>query len=542
MTFYHVGRGTRCGHALTNVMAHTLFHPLPSVTALPVVFNNPFYYEPHPVCQLAMGQLAAWLRGEDSPFSAVPAVAAFREEAGRGKMFGVLVVRREADGAAGYLAGYSGQLCGRSDWTDFVPAVFDYLQPDGHFKRHEAEIVGVNREIDLLEAERRVADDEAERLDEGDPRPMFEKAKGEGETDEEHVRRRQFENAELHRWKVRHKARMAQWQARWQEKEVRLLSLKRLRRQKSDDLQRWLFSHFSMMNARGERKDLLEIFGAIPPSGSGECCEPKLLQYAYTHGLHPLGMAMMWWGDSPKREVRHHGHYYPACNKRCKPILGWMLRGLDVAPNPLEQPTRHSLETLYEDADICVVLKPAGMLSVPGKSGRESVEQVMRLRYPEVTCPLIVHRLDMATSGLMVITKTPEAYKDLQAQFARHEVKKRYVALLSRDLDTPSGEISLPLRPDLDDRPRQVVDEEHGREAVSAYEQAGRRRVILYPHTGRTHQLRVHCAHRKGLDNPIQGDELYGTKADRLYLHAEQITFRHPTTGRMMVFTAKAPF
>lgn len=253
-------------------------------------------------------------------------------------------------------------------------------------------------------------------------------------------------------------------------------------------------------------------------------------------------MAMMWWGDSPKREVRHHGQYYPACNKRCKPVLGWMLQGLNVAPNPLEQPTRHDLETLYEDADICVVLKPAGMLSVPGKSGRESVEQFMRQRYPQVACPLIVHRLDMATSGLMVIAKTMEAYKDLQAQFARHEVKKRYVALLSRDLDRPSGQVSLPLRPDLDDRPRQVVDEKYGREALTTYEQTGRQRVNLYPHTGRTHQLRVHCAHQRGLGNPILGDELYGTKADRLYLHAEQITFRHPTTGQTMVFTAKAPF
>lgn len=523
-------------------MTHPFFHPLPTAGALPTVFDNPFCYTPHPVCRLAMSQLSAWLRGEESPFSSEPAAMAFREEADRGKMFGVLVVRREADGAVGYLAGYSGQLCGRSDWPGFVPAVFDYLQPDGHFKRHEADIVGVNHEIERLKTKLREAANEAEGMDEGDPRPVFEKAKKEDETDEEHVRRRQFENAELHRWKVRHKERLAQWQARWQATDDRLLSLKRLRRQKSDDLQRWLFSHFVMMNGRGERKDLLHIFEAIPPSGSGECCEPKLLQYAYTHGLRPVSMAMMWWGDSPKREVRHHGQYYPACNKRCKPILGWMLQGLNVAPNPLEQPTHHHLETLYEDADICVVLKPAGMLSVPGKSGRESVEQVMRRRYPEATCPLIVHRLDMATSGLMVITKTLEAYKNLQAQFARHEVRKRYVALLSRDIDTPAGEISLPLRPDLDDRPRQVVDEEHGREAVSTYEQAGRRRVRLYPHTGRTHQLRVHCAHQQGLNNPIQGDELYGTKADRLYLHAEQISFRHPTTGQPMVFTAKAPF
>ena len=218
------------------------------------------------------------------------------------------------------------------------------------------------------------------------------------------------------------------------------------------------------------------------------------------------------------------------------------MQGLDVEPNPLEQPTSHQLEIIYEDEALCVVMKPAGMLSVPGKSGRESVEQIMRQRYPQAACPLIVHRLDMATSGLLIITKTMEAYLDLQAQFARHEVRKRYVAVLSRDLDTPSGRVALPLRPDLDDRPRQVVDEVYGREAVSDYEQVGHRRVHLYPLTGRTHQLRLHCAHPSGLGNPILGDELYGMKADRLYLHAEQISFRHPSTGKMVTFTAKAPF
>ncbi len=523
-------------------MNHLLFHPLHPSEPLPRQFGNPFCYEPHPVCREAMGQLAAWLRGEDSPFSTQPAPSLFREEAAKGKMFGVLLVERAADGATGYLAGYSGQVGGRSDWPLFVPAVFDYLQPDGHFKRHEAEIVTINHDIGQLQAELQAANAEAERLDDGDPRPTFGKTKREGETDEQHVRRRQFENAELHRWKLRHREREAQWQARWQTAEVTLLSLKRLRRQKSDDLQRWLFSRFAMLNACGCRKDLLEIFGTLPPSGSGECCEPKMLQYAYAHGLRPVSMAMMWWGESPRQEVRHHGQYYPACNKRCKPILGWMLQGLSVEANALELPTSHRLETVYEDEALCVVVKPGGMLSVPGKSGRESVAEVMRRRYPDADSPLIVHRLDMDTSGLMVIAKTKAAYLDLQQQFARHEVRKRYVALLSHDLREPSGSVSLPLRPDLDDRPRQVVDTVHGRPALTRYEQVAPRRVHLFPLTGRTHQLRVHCAHRDGLDNPIVGDALYGTRADRLYLHAEQITFRHPATGQTLTFTAKAPF
>ena len=523
-------------------MTHSLFHHLQAWGALPQQFNNPFYYEPHPLCREAMGQLVAWLQGADQRFAPTPATApsALRSTTNTPNILPLAASSRK--GAVGYLAGYSGQVCGRSDWPLFVPAVFDYLQPDGHFKRHEAEIVELNHEIECREDELRLVCYEETNTDEGDPRPTFPKGKKEGETDEEYIRRRQFENAELHRWKVRHKARTAQWQQQRQEEENRVLRLKRLRRQKSDNLQHWLFSHFVMANARGERRDLLQIFGSVPPSGSGECCEPKLLQYAYDHGLRPISMAMMWWGESPRQEVRHEGQYYPACNKRCKPILRWMMQGLDVEPNPLEQPTSHQLEIIYEDEALCVVMKPAGMLSVPGKSGRESVEQIMRQRYPQAACPLSVHRLDMATSGLLIITKTMEAYLDLQAQFARHEVRKRYVAVLSRDLDTPSGRVALPLRPDLDDRPRQVVDEVYGREAVSDYEQVGHRRVHLYPLTGRTHQLRLHCAHPSGLGNPILGDELYGMKADRLYLHAEQISFRHPSTGKMVTFTAKAPF
>ena len=524
-------------------MSHLLFHPLSIPEPLPRQVNNPFCYEPSPACREAMGQLAAWLRGDDSPFSSEPASPCFREEVAAGKMFGVLLVERMADGATGYLAGYSGQVGGRSDWPLFVPAVFDYLQPDGHFKRHEAEIVAVNRDIVRMEKAQQVLHQEGGgEAEADDPRPTFVKGRQEGETDEQYVRRRQFENAELHRWKLRQRQRTQQYEAERQREEDRILSLKRLRRQKSDSLQRWLFSRFVMVNGRGEQRALPDIFGTLPPSGTGECCEPRLLQYAYGHGLRPLGMAMMWWGESPRQEVRHHGQYYPACNKRCKPILRWMLQGLDVMPNALEQPTSHRLETVYEDEAICVVVKPGGMLSVPGTSGRESVAEVMRRRYPQTDSPLIVHRLDMDTSGLMVIAKTMAAYHNLQEQFARHEVRKRYVALLSRDLREPLGSVSLPLRPDLDDRPRQVVDAVHGRSALTRYERVAPRRVHLFPLTGRTHQLRVHCAHRDGLDNPIVGDALYGTRADRLCLHAEQITFRHPTTGQTVTFTAKAPF
>lgn len=516
--------------------------------------NNPFYYSPSTECLTAAHELIAWLSGKPSAFCDHSVDAAFRAEVDKGKMFGVLIVEGEEtfltrnasiqNKSFHYLAGYSGQICGRSDWPEFVPAVFDYLQPDGFFKQHEAEITQLNNEIkqetDLLSTDKPLTPIPHH------PTP-FTKARLEGESDEDYIRRRQFENAELHRWKLKQRKIEEERKAA----ENHIASLKTLRRQKSDTLQRWLFHHFLMLNGRGESKDLIAIRdGEIPPAGSGECCEPKLLQYAFQHGLHPVSMAMFWWGESPRGEIRHHLQFYPACNGKCKPILRWMLQGIDVDVNPLESKEEDKqlaaqLKIIYEDDDICVICKPAGMLSVPGKSGRVSVQSLMQQRYPDSDSPLIVHRLDMATSGLMVIAKTLTAYHNLQQQFAKHEITKRYVAVLSKPLpkEVPEeGTISLPLRPDLNDRPRQVVDYDYGREAISLYNKVSDDRLWLWPKTGRTHQLRVHCAHQLGLNDPIKGDPLYGTPSTRLYLHAEQLSFQHPTNGRQMSFTAKAPF
>lgn len=517
-----------------------LLHPLHGVARPPQRFNNPFGYEPDDLCRRAMAEVVDYLEGRATQrFADAEAPAAFRAEIGQGKMFGVLIVESDAEPRYGYLAGYSGQVCGRSDWPAFVPAVFDYLQPDGHFKREEAEIVELNHAIDRLRREPLPeADGEAA------PRPTFVKGRRDGESEDDYISRRQFENAELHRWKLAERGRQAATEQVRRQKEDKIRHLKTLRRGKSDALQTWLFRHFVMRNARGEARDLVDIFAPVggAPAGSGECCEPKLLQYAFAHGLRPVSMAMFWWGESPREEVRHHLQCYPACNSKCRPILRWMLQGLDVMPDPLAQPTHHELQTVYEDEAVCVVNKPAGMLSVPGKSGRESVLSVMRQRYPEADGPLVVHRLDMSTSGLMVIAKTMAAYHHLQRQFASHAVSKRYVAVLSHDLQVERGTIRLPLRPDLADRPRQVVDEVHGRYAETRFERTGECRVALWPLTGRTHQLRLHCAHRQGLGNPIKGDALYGRSADRLYLHAEEIVFTHPTTGERVTFRADSHF
>ena len=322
-------------------------------------------------------------------------------------------------------------------------------------------------------------------------------------------------------------------------------------KQMSQELQTWLFHQYQLLNARGEVKDLVDIWQKyysrpklrqkypLPPGGTGDCCAPKLLQYAYQHYLHPVCMAEFWWGQSTKEELRQHLNYYPACRGKCMPILTWMLQGLDVDPNPETLGYKHmEIPTIYEDNDILVVDKPSGILSVPGRMEDYSVETVMQQRYPG---SIVAHRLDMGTSGLLIVAKHIEAYHPLQQQFIRHEVKKKYVALLEH-AGQGSGIVSLPMRPDPMNRPRQVVDMEHGKRAVTRYEFISDHLVALWPETGRTHQLRIHCAHPDGLSNPIVGDELYGTKGQRLCLHAAEIWFKHPISGEEMHFETTPNF
>ena len=556
--------------------------------------NNPLDYEPHPLCIQACREVQEMLaRRED-----------WQEEIARGKMFGVLIVENAktdtdvqkrgypaADSKApkwGYLAAYSGQIGGRSDWEDFVPAVFDYLQPDGYFKTHEAEISRINQSISHLEKDERMKEartlirqlqEERKRTIAAYQEKMKEaKAKRDSrreagnlsEAEEaEMIRESQFMKAELRRLKKTLSEKTA-LETEFEDYQENILRLKQLRKQLSDALQQWLFSQFRMLNQEGESKDLLEIFRdealkeypqaaiatsriaalkMVPPAGSGECCEPKLLQYAYQHGYKPLQMAMFWWGESPKEEIRHHLQFYPACNGKCKPILHWMLPASTFEPEAINLSIYDKVETLYEDREIAVIHKPEGLLSVPGKDAAQpSVYALMRRKYPEATGPLIVHRLDMATSGVLLIAKTEFAYHRLQQAFLNHQIQKKYVAIISgRDIPE-KGIISLPLLPDYLNRPRQMVNHEQGKEAITEYEilehiDGFHLRIALYPKTGRTHQLRVHCAHQEGLNAPILGDQLYGNeKAARLHLHAEEITFEHPLTGKKITIKRKADF
>ena len=414
----------------------------------------------------------------------------WREEVGRGKMFGFLLY----DG--GMLKAYSGQILGRSDWDGYVPAIFDYLQPDGYFKTHEAEITQLNKEVEKYRGIN-VKGDERRRLD----------------------------------------------------------AIRVERKERSQALQRWLFTQFQITNPEGECASVLEVFGeyakrnalhqTVPPSGTGECCAPKLLHYANSHGLKPLALAEFWYGDSPKGEVRHHGRFYEPCQSRCQPIIWWMMRdegkvkreGM-VLPSLIEgkmpQGAQH-LMRLYEDSWLVAIDKPCGLLSVPGKRQLPNAQDLIGHK--------VTHRLDMDTSGILLAAKTDEVFVAMQRLFARHEgVKKEYVAILEREMGEQSGTISLPLSADFLNRPRQCVDYEHGKEAVTEYEIKGRM-ALLRPLTGRTHQLRMHCAHSDGLDCPILGDKLYGSMdAPRMYLHASRLEFIHPVTGKKVVIESDSQF
>ena len=628
-------------------MLHTLNVSIPS----PRQFTYPFCYDVDPLAEAASLELQRYIADADL----------MSTEKGCGKMFGVLVVEYDDESGAlqrGFLAAYSGLLGGRNDWPYFVPPVFDAQQPDGHFKRTEREISAINREIAAIEHDpeylQSVAQHEQTKkrlqaevdafkaeVDAAKVRRDARRKSGEPLSEEEQaemIRESQFMKAELRR---RRKA-MEQADSTLNTQHSTLLkSLQRKRKQMSDELQRWLFSAYRMLNAKGEERDLIDIFReythAMPPAGAGDCCAPKLLQYAYLHHLRPVCMAEFWWGESPASEIRHHLHYYPACRSKCLPILTHMLKGLDVAPNPLAQ-KRHTAEprVLYADEYIMVVDKPAGMLSVPGKaesvrsefsdSANISVEEYFannsKLKTQNSKFLKAAHRLDMDTSGLLVLARTEEAYVELQRQFASRETVKRYEAVLSgvpkhivggygipavaiantggygipavaianscshlyfygqglrqecRSLlrlepfaiqfaKYSSGCISLPLIADINDRPRQRVDMEHGKPALTLYKivevravdantavayttkkvEKGRTLIHLYPKTGRTHQLRVHCAHPLGLACPILGDPLYGTeRADRMYLHAAELTFRHPITGETMHFLSPSGF
>lgn len=547
------------------------FHPLPAdilqqyAQDIPHLFTFPFHYVPHPLCTAAAKLVREQVKSHPEMLS----------EAEEGKMFGVLIVDvstgKDASRKIGFIASYSAQLAGSYDWPWFVPPIFDILKPGGHFVDEEHRISLLSQRILEMEtsAEFRLLKETVNRFREDSEKHLADfrtqmaeakrkrDAKRHNATPEELqemlpslIHESQQQKADYKRLQRKLADERKHYEEKMAEHDKEITLLRRERQKRSVALQQWIFEQYVVNNAHGASTTLMEIFNnSLPPSGAGECCAPKLLQCAYRNHWRPLCMAEFWMGQSPKEELRQDGHYYPACRSKCRPILHFMLQGLDVEPNPVLERNRlmaNRLKVIYEDSDIVVVNKPSGMLSVPGNDEVPSVKDVVQKRFPHAKGPLIVHRLDMDTSGIMVVALHIRAYHILQRQFESHKVLKRYEAIVAGDI-RGEGDIDLPLAPNPYDRPRQMVSETHGRDALTHYQVAGHpkegtTRLMLWPRTGRTHQLRVHCAHPQGLHCPIVGDALYGTASERLMLHAAEICFVHPDGKHRMHFVVPPEF
>ncbi|WP_124980704.1 RluA family pseudouridine synthase [Nonlabens xiamenensis] len=553
---------------------HPFIAPL-NASGAPERFTFPFNYDPHPWAIEASRQLQSYLEDMDDWFLDL-GLGSSDQGLLQGKMFGVLVVK-DRDGRLGQLWAYSGVVTGGNDHADFVPLVFDIFEKNGHYVQENHRLEKLTEQINVLIQDK---DYQANRqklknlqskhihlLDE-----LKEKHRTQKIQRRKQRAQKKLELSTDKYEKFLEKQGYLSMQAKFMQKEYAIYldekirnlrrevevidgqidKLSKHRKQSSQKLQERVFTQYQLLNANGESKSALDIFKNIPPyfppSGTGDCAAPKLLQFAYTHGYTPLTMAEFWYGESPDSQVRQHGNFYPSCRSRCEPLLQHMLKGLEVDENPLLQLQNNvsDLNIHYQDEHLVVIHKPADFLSVPGKNITDSVLQRLREKFPDATGPLLVHRLDMGTSGILVAGLSKEVHQDLQDQFIRRSVEKRYVAILNGIPDQDYGYIDLPLRVDLDNRPYQLVDPVHGKNARTKFEiiekSDGRSRVHFYPITGRTHQLRVHAAHRDGLGCPIVGDDLYGASSDRLYLHAESLRFRHPISGETMSMEIPAEF
>ena len=536
-----------------------MFHPLPDIdlSALPHRFNDPFRYVPHPlvahVAEIVMSDIR-----QDTALSAAMA---------EGKMLGVLLVK-DSGGRTGYLKGFSGNIGGESTIPGFVPPIYDLTRPGGHFKTKEAEISAINHKIEEIESgrlapaiheleeARALYDEEASRCKEemaaaklrrDDIRKAWDADGREYYPDKGDLEKEsQFLKAEMARMKRRWKFRLGELEDACTAIREEILTLRHERARMSDELQKWIFSQYIVHNAEGRWASISSIFasaGLVPPGGTGECAAPKLLEYAFRNALQPLAMGEFWYGESPETAVRTQGHFYPSCTSKCGPLLGFMMKGMDIISDGTDY-VSGQVATVFEDDHILAVSKPSGMPSVPGLDGRKSLLETLQERHPGIEA---VHRLDMDTSGIILFAKNPQAAFYLRRQFEMHTIRKTYIARLTPSLEGASlragnnGSITLPLAADYDERPRQKVDRTQGKPAHSDYmvesvEKDGSINIKLYPKTGRTHQLRVHCAHLNGLGHPIVGDMLYGgAQSTRLHLHALCIVFIHPATGEEFI-------
>lgn len=540
---------------------------------LPEQFTFPFYYTPHPLCIKAAEQLQQHLLTQtdfDHDFGLDD------KQAGRGKMFGVLLVQ-SSQGEIGYLSAFSGKIADQNLLPGFVPPVYDMLTDEGFF-RAETDAINIisaehkqflaSPELAELKAEIEADYEAYQREEQAHRQVMIEgraKRKQQRKQGEQTLSPEELTTLldELGKQSVAEKNTLKYLKIAWDEKlaikeqrlnelKLHLSKLKQRRKTLSNALQHKLHRQYRFLNILGKERDLVDIFAGttnpVPPAGAGECAAPKLLQYAFKNGFKPLALAEFWWGESPKSEIRQHKKFYPSCNSKCQPILGHMMHGLNVEPNPLAENWAEDkeLEILFQDEAMVVVNKPSGLLSVPGKTIKDSAYTRLQAMFPDAEGPFVIHRLDMATSGILVFALTKRANKSLQKQFITRGVQKRYMALLEGEITEPEGNISLPMRGDPEDRPRQLVCFEHGKPAETFWQlievKNGRSKVYMYPKTGRTHQLRVHSAHHMGLNMPMVGDGLYGEKADRLHLHAEMLVLDHPYSKERMSFRFECQF
>ena len=541
---------------------------------LPEKFTFPFYYEPHLLAKIATTEVQSYLENQ-TDFEHNFGLEINNNALAIGKMFGVLVVKNKQN-EIGYLTAFSGKLADKSLPEKFVPPVFNMRTSGSFYIKGELEIDVMNAQLGILKKDKKylelkklIAENTAIiQTDLSFQRSRIKRAKSDRKSQKKKAitllndlefekltkkltqesYNNQFFIKELQEY---YQAKIEKINLEFKVFEDKIIALKKERKEKSNYLQQTLFSKYAFLNQQKELKSLLTIFNnptVKPPAGSGECAAPKLLQYAFANNLTPITMAEFWWGSAPNAAVRQHKNYYPACQGRCKPILTHMLAHTEMDANLLLEnlSEKQDLEIIYEDDALIVVHKPAEFLSVPGKDIKDSVYTRIKEKYPSATGPLIVHRLDMSTSGVLLLTKTKEANKALQSQFINRTIKKRYIALLDGNLSRNSGKITLPLRVDLNDRPKQLVDFTYGKPAETDWKiinkENGKTRVHFYPITGRTHQLRMHAAHKNGLNTPIIGDDLYGKKEKRLHLHAEFIEFLHPTTLKKMSFTVAPKF
>lgn len=546
-----------------------------SELALPEKINFPFYYTPHPLSILAAKQVQDYLKKVkhiDHDFGIENETC---PEA-LGKMFGVLVTQSPL-GKIGFFAAYSGKLGNQNDPPFFVPAVFDLLDPNGFFKIEEAQISRLNEKIKSLENREVYLEAKenyhlSQKNADSEIHSFKKKMKGEKKKRDK-LRKENKESLSADAFqllldRLAKESRDNQYAFKKLKKEQadtikaakqvfeklhsEIARLKEERKNRSATLQEEIFKNYTFLNADKEEKSLYTIFqkelGITPPAGAGECAAPKLFQHAFETGYTPLCFAEFWWGKTPSSEVRKHTYFYPACKLKCEPILNYMLGKSAVAKNPLLQSnnSHKPFDILFEDEAIIVVNKAENFLSVPGKLIQDSLLTRMEKQYEDRCIPLLVHRLDRATSGILLFAKQPDYHRFLQKEFLHRRVQKEYTAILDGILSQNSGVIDLPLRVDLENRPYQLVCEQFGKQALTHYkvleQKEGRTRIRFFPVTGRTHQLRVHAAHHKGLNSPIVGDDLYGMSGTRLHLHAERLSFTHPISKKKVSFHVPCPF